>query len=310
MPFEEDIHYLLDPSPHHWKQRLAAAQRIGQQPLSERETREAARALIDVLEDVVPGDTRNEREAWCYRWLVFSPFLIAIFSAPLLGLLALCFQSDAASQTQTSAVTPPQELPEGLSIAIATLWGMGVLLPPIVRAALLGEEDRRINRLRAAAIEALGRIRAPEVCGVLAGCLFTANLSLARAARQALKQALPMLTPDHYGALESSVVPNLCRALLHSDDALALLVLEALGKMGDGRAVRSVEETVRRGRTEAICRAAEAILPVLRERQQQENDRRMLLRGSSQAVDTLHLLHALSTPEPPEQLLRPTQESP
>src|SRR5258708_3048363 len=124
MPFEKDIQRLLDPSPHHWKQRLAAAQRIGQQPLSERGTREAARARVDGLEDVVPGDTRNEREAWCYRWLVFSPFLIGIFSAPFLGLLSLCFQPDATSQTQTSAVTPPQEFPEGLGIAVAILWGM------------------------------------------------------------------------------------------------------------------------------------------------------------------------------------------
>lgn len=124
------------------------------------------------------------------------------------------------------------------------------------------------------------------------------NRLLNRAVARALPPILAALTPVHYGHLPDAIVPHLCKMLSLPDDALVMRVLEALEKMGDGRAVSAVAPIVTQGRTAAIRTAVQRILPILQERQQRENEQSMLLRASSAPAVS------------PEELLRPATHSP
>jgi hypothetical protein len=98
-----------------------------------------------------------------------------------------------------------------------------------------------------------------------------------------------------------------------TDEALLLVVLEALGRVGDGRAVLPVERLEKKGRTAQIRRAAAAILPILRDRQDKENAHATLLRASTTPNDAPNVLlrpaHFVQDGSPLE-LLRPVDNSP
>jgi hypothetical protein len=160
--------------------------------------------------------------------------------------------------------------------------------------------------VRVAAADALSRLCVPETCGVLAGALYDPRPAIRRAAAVGFRATLPRLTPEHYGALDTLAVPNLCRVLQHPDTSLALAALTALEKVGDGRALPFVARAAQRGRSPEARALAARVLPLLQERLRQEQDRRILLRGASAPpTDAAWLLRAADRSEPPEQLLRP-----
>ena len=83
--------------------------------------------------------------------------------------------------------------------------------------------------------------------------------------------------------------------------------LEALGKIGDGRAVYTVERLAARGKSSAIRQAAAQILPILQERQRAENAPGVLLRAANRpGSDVNNLLRPAeeAAPTDPQQLLR------
>jgi hypothetical protein len=168
---------------------------------------------------------------------------------------------------------------------------------PVVSVSL-SLDRKQNNRVRAAAAVALGRLQSVESVGALTTALYDHSAAVRRAAVPALKSALPLLTPEHYGQLGVQAIPNLCRALGHGDELLVLHVLDALEKVGDGRAVQPVEETATRGRTDRIRQMAIRILPLLQERQRQESASKMLLRA------------AVPTESAPHTLLRPVSAEP
>lgn len=85
--------------------------------------------------------------------------------------------------------------------------------------------------------------------------------------------------------------------------------MTALEKVGDARAIPTVRQAVRQWRwdTRENLVLAERVLGVLEERQRQETERGVLLRGAEQPVsDPAELLRAAAqTESKPEQLLRP-----
>lgn len=194
---------------------------------------------------------------------------------------------------------------------------MVVLLAPLIWPASLMWEDSRVNRVRAAAATALGHIGRPQSATALTEAAFDAPgmqqtvgcFKVREAASAVLAGVLLKLTPEHYGQLGSALVPNLCRLLYHPEDTIVLSSLTALEMVGDGRAVALVERVAEKGRNEAIRAEARRVLPVLLERQRQENDPHILLRAtqSPTAPPDVLLRPAVSQPETaPEQLLRPS----
>ena len=162
----------------------------------------------------------------------------------------------------------------------------------------------RDSRLRATAATALGRLGSVSSVALLARAALEPNARVRHAAEPALCACLANLTPQHIGQLEVDVVPNLCRllegarALMNQNSAraetLALDVLHALEKIGDGQAAPTVRKMINTGWTAPVNHAAKRLLPLLRARQQQETDQRGLLRG------------ATMPPSAPNTLLRPT----
>jgi HEAT repeat protein len=296
------IQTLCDPAAWCWKERVRAAHRLGTVRYDTEEKEEVTYALIDVVENQVPGDTRDERERGCYRWLFLSPFVLALICLLAGAAIQLLTGLPAASVDHHSH----ENSGESWWSAVGALLTVGViLLPPLIRAALIDWEDYRINRVRLAAVEALGKLCAPEAVGALAGELFRQNARLRHTAESALLETLPGLTPEHYGALPTNAVPNLCGALAHSNETLVVRVLEGLEKVGDRRALPPVARLAAQRRSAAVHDAAARLLPILEERKRQETDRRVLLRGAARPPEEeLLLVRPMSGTDPPEMLLR------
>ena len=161
-----------------------------------------------------------------------------------------------------------------------------------------------------AAVETLEILRLPEGAGALAKAARRKE-HLAHETRKALIQLLPTLTEAHYGRLPNNATPELCALLFdkNTSEHLITLTVEAIGKVGDGRAVEPIQKFAQSARTPKLREMVESILPVLTARREQENASSTLLRHSSAPpVDAGQLLRAASASAatPPEQLLRPS----
>jgi HEAT repeat protein len=191
-------------------------------------------------------------------------------------------------------------------------------LPFALPAVSYAIDEDRINRGRALAASTLGRLRVPESVGSLAYACTDSRLTVQWEARMALEQVLPLLTPEHYGQLPANTTLHLCSLLDDGDNKrtgwkqrpqLALMVLEALGNAGDGRAVPMVTQLIQRGVPDHIRTTALQVLPILEERRRQEEAAQILLRASNaegMGADVLLRPTAAQSTTPPEQLLRST----
>jgi len=253
---------LTDPSVRRWREREVAAWVLGRALLAPAQAETAARTLADVLEDALPPDTRRVWRGFA-RWLLLA-LLLSLPTALLFG--------------SRMGVEPPLLVMVAFFVLALIVLSALLVIPAPLLARSLAVEDQGLNRVRAAAATALGRMGAAGCAGTLAGALFDHSPRVRDAAKAALYTTLPVLTPDHYGALDSQAVPNLCRALNHAEERLVLAVLEALEKMGDGRALPHVARLAAGTRTSRIQQAAARALPVLQERRRQEQAPGMLLR--------------------------------
>ncbi len=166
----------------------------------------------------------------------------------------------------------------------------------------------RAAHVRAAAAGALGRLGLRESAGALAAACCERHSAVRASAAVALRKVLPSFRAEHYGQLRAEVVPNLCRLVDDRNEALALAVLDALGKVGDSRALPAVTRAAREGLTQQTRDAANRILPALIERERSETASGVLLRQArdpgTQAGELLR--SAQSAPEAcAETLLRP-----
>ncbi|HLK55695.1 MAG TPA: HEAT repeat domain-containing protein [Chthonomonadaceae bacterium] len=192
----------------------------------------------------------------------------------------------------------------------------------------LSIDNSHVNRVRRAAAIALGRLRFPESVGALARGAVDRNASVRQASAQALSIVAPLLTSEHYGKLEAEAVPNLCNALVYYEKGSRemdkdifpnfakrreeLELLEALEKVGDGRAIPTVQWIVQGGTDQDLRATARRILPLLLERERKEKEHQILLRGSeAPAASPEQMLRpaTINMTEPPEVLLRPTVQS-
>ncbi len=202
--------------------------------------------------------------------------------------------------------------------ALDFLPSMLVILTPLMIPLSLTFEIAKANnttKVRRAAIEALGKLAAPESAAIIATAYFDRWVTVQRSAARALEAVLPALTTAHYGQTQAETTPALCRVLEQTafrangvSEALPLALVEALGRAGDGRALAMVARVASEAQWGHVREAAERVLPVLRERQRQETDSGTLLRGSAPnagASDTLlRPAGSSSDTTAPEQLLR------
>ncbi|MCS6775213.1 MAG: hypothetical protein RMJ43_07950 [Chloroherpetonaceae bacterium] len=302
-----------------WRERAFAAWTLGQMDLAPSERSTAANALAHLITNRMrtSGTSLGSR---ALRALQRTAMLTtAGFTAVLLLFLFGCFVT-------SPLIDAEQLFWMFLSVPLAILGGLAcsVYVLPVVLPLSLALDAARNNFVRATAVTALGRLRVPERVGVLAHALADGNGRVRDAAEAALYAVLPLLTTEHYGRLPADTVPGLCKALGHlyhitpfagsvegtRREQLLVLLIEALGKVGDGRAAPLMEWLAGESMLPRVQSAAVAVLPVLRERQRQESDRDALLRAVSAPVATSQeLLRPVTgcTGGDPQQLLRPGQ---
>jgi hypothetical protein len=165
-----------------------------------------------------------------------------------------------------------------------------VALLPFIWLSYSISDANSLHSVQAAAVIALGRLRAASSVDEITEALHHHSGWVRRAAIAALPLVLPGLTPQDYGCLRARTIPNLCDTLNEQNVELDEAILEALAKVGDGRAIRRVEYMTRFGRTDDVRLLAERALPILRARQRREQDASRLLRPAAAPPDTGLLL--------------------
>lgn len=193
-------------------------------------------------------------------------------------------------------------------------------LPLTVLAFLIGAPLDRMHlaRIRAMAILTLGRRRDTCHLGLILRQYVEERGRVHRAAEVVLLEVLPLLGMPDAAMLPRDFVPNLCIALYRKErqvldytareEKLEVLLLEALSKVGDGRALPTVERIAQAGRTPLLRELAQSLVPILQERRRLEIDSDQLLRGATQpetAPETLLRPAQNEDVTPPDQLLRP-----
>ncbi len=288
----EDIQLLLDALCNlSWrgrKERDLAALLLGQVALTESQRQTCLATLLPFVERRMKSFSPNNLRTlgrWFCRSLPFSLLLLIWF------LIWSLTDSDFGIKGGSLF-----SLVVGLLILLAVFSGLTI---PFTLPLSLHLDNRKMARLCPAVI-ALGHLRAPESIVTLAGAV--TYKPLRTAATPALEQALAALTPDHFGALHSQTVPNLRAALDIADERLQATILEGLRHIGDGRAIRAVQRLADMGSI-----FAREILPILKARQEQENQSTMLLRAASAGTSASgHLLRpaGAASATDPQELLR------
>ncbi len=283
-PFQTLLNSLEHPEFFLWREQTVAAWALSQAVLHSQQKHTAAKVLQHVLKPARVSELRARLHQNSVGRVLFLYFLLVAY-------LAL----------------KPHDMHSNPVIIGILITGLAVslLFIPIAQVHF----DRCYNQLRVEATRTLGGWGLPQSAAILTA-LCGQRTTSARQVRQAALEALPVvlsqLTPEDYGLHGSEIVPDLCRLLFQSEEPLALSILEALGKIGDGRAVVPVQRLAAKGRTERLRAAAASILPVLEQRRNAENDPQVLLRASRVAHPSATLLRPASstTETEAQQLLR------
>ncbi len=295
----------------HWREVILSAWAIGQADLTKSQRIEAIKDLSTVLD--YGGLSKGE------QWLAFT--VLSVGGGSLWGVGSLVLLRFVI-QVMIPAACRGTKTCDLLPFVLLLPAAIPLFLTPVVMGTVQKHLYECNLRMRHEAASSLGSLKRPE--GVPALLRASQDAKFREGVGiWALRQTLPTLTfSEHYGALESYVVPNLCRLLrrpyqVHEEAQLNHLrvLLGALAEVGDRRAIETLEELAQRvgaqrATPQDIVQKTEAVLQILRERVARETEQATLLRGSEAPVvpETLLRSYEEKVDEPQEQLLRPTQK--
>lgn len=287
------INALMNLSEVRWRERAVAAWALGRVSLEESQKEEVVRLLCCVA--------ANEQMGAGKRLLKRS--VRAVLWTSLYGLLP--FGVDQLLVHLSKFEDPDSLMPSpGFLYLLLTYWGLCLLALTFPFASLFLDYNRNL-KVRKYSIRSLCRLGSPASIGTLAGLIKKPDMIVSAESETALKHLLPYLTPEHYPDY-SDATPHLCRLLGGADWPFSLQVLEALEKIGDGRAVEVIERLTKRGLHWKVQEEAERILPLLQERQRKEKDPRRLVRAADipEGLSTLLRPAAGNSPSEPQAFLR------
>ena len=217
-----------------------------------------------------------------------------------------------------------------IGVPLASFFLSIPLFPFGIAISAVTDNDNR-TKINALATLSLGRLGFVESVGALAKEGVNNSWEKATPAFEALLKILPQIGPEWRYQFPMETIPELSKLLSKLNflvlfqkhqfkkeedrkliEDLVLAILEVFEKAGDGRALKSVTDVTKEAMSEAVWKMAMALLPILKERAQMENDRHLLLRGSQAPARLNELLQpAMFTPEMKEgELLRPAQNEP
>jgi HEAT repeat protein len=165
---------------------------------------------------------------------------------------------------------------------------VGCLLNSTLAAPILGYMlvcDGRKNAVRAQAACSLGLLGCVEAVGDLALAMLDRNrpgcADVRDAARAALLHLLPMIGPEHYGALPTHTEAALVRLAESQQAGLQVPAIQALGHIGGSASVAVVTNLTREHHAKRVREAAAEALPRITARATRERDAARLLRPAS-----------------------------
>ena len=293
---------LRDSPAYRWRERTTATLALRQIAMTPTQARYAARVLGDIMnsEETLGLDAHRKRS------LAEARHTAGLVGAIIAGVFLMGFT------IQTGIM--PEWLHQVIFNFGLLLLGTSLLWLP----ALILLEQRRQIQMRIEGAVTLRTLKLPESVRAMA-VLAHSRKYYVSIAQEALIEILPLLTPEHYGRLETATVPELCLLLRNASVISGLLypaplceaVLNALAKIGDGRAVKPVQKFAEKCPVPSLRTKAAEVLPILLERKAREEAPGILLRGASApAAPGKELLRAASSaPETaPELLLRASQQ--
>lgn len=286
---------LMQNSERHWREKIIATWALSRARLDDRQRSRT----VSQLDNIIGKCGEAGSASWLSRvWN--SGLRVGKWILPLGiigGVIALFSMMNSASADRW--IPPLPYIALMLSSLIAFL---GVLLTPFVVPYSLMVDADHYHEVRAAAIRALRTLGGVESLDIVAKMALESSPMTSGPVRGTLAVLLSKLTPEHYGTLPASLIPDLCRILKYEaawlsasteNHTLAQRVSEALEKVGDGHAAIVVEKLLKSSVTPQLRAALLSALPILQQRRTNENAREMLLR------------HATMPPAPADQLLRP-----
>ena len=301
-----------------YREQIVAIWIAGRADLSTLQTKEVAKEIALSLD--YGGRTQGQWYRASFGRGIGIAFIWGIASTALdMGLIGLL---DAYSREIEDAYDSlPAFLREGIGWTLAiplSIVLIAPLLTPFIPFWRMVRSAINLGQVREECARTLGFLGGTE--GIPALLRVSQNSDvLAEVGRHSLLKTLPSLTFErHYGALESDVVPNLCRLLMPicvSDSAtfdhFQKAVLEAIEQVGDRRAVKAVSRlhdlyAKERSPNLTMMQETGRVLDVLQERERRETEQSTLLRGSEVPVQPETLLRSYegTMDTPPEQLLR------
>lgn len=274
---------LKAPLEDRWRERTVAAWAVGQWPLKAEQKAE----VTDILGRIIMNRQLGRTDRFVLR-LVFAIVRTALCS--LVTVAACGFVLLSGALWRGSGI---------LTLLAILLAGVSFILLACMPFLSFALDVHKNHQVRQLAVRSLGRLRQPLSTGVLANTIMDRNDNVSAEAIRAFRNILPLLSSTQYGQHDRETVPALCKLLFfyHCRPILRPFVVEAIGMIGGGEAVKPIEFVARTEKGTGSGKIAERILPILRERQQRENDPKRLVRAAS-APD-----------EPASLLLRPAQDS-
>ncbi len=243
---------LANYQPRYWHERVVAAWALGRMHLNEQEHDAAASMLLGILAE---DDSQTMAHS---VWVGLNWSLWTVLSASMLMAAAnlidqeIIFQFVGATAMCASTLTVPIAIHAGRN------------------------RTRRNHIQRAAAAEALGRLRSIASLEALADALFDDSIKVRESAALALRLILPDLGPRDYGKFEPSAVHALGRVLDTSDVLLVFTALEAIEKIGTPAAMPYVSRIVKTGQTPMVRDLAQRVLMTLEGRKRRQGDAEQL----------------------------------
>jgi hypothetical protein len=164
---------------------------------------------------------------------------------------------------------------------------------------------------------AIARFDDVRAVGALAEALEFKDKDVVPMAEKALICLLPRMKASDAALLSPTQRQSLNRALKGKNTALTLAILKAWEQVGDARAVEEVEKLAqgrgRGGRIPKVVEAAQECLPFLRQSAERQQIGSQLLRAADGNLTPADVLLRPAMPrastEPPDQLLRPTDDA-
>lgn len=291
---------LLRPSRLWPQERVVASWLIAHADWSEAQRGALSDALSLAVDKATKARRRNRNLLrWFQRGMV-SSFVLCL-TYVVLGLCRLLPNYMRFDSSYSPIVS--------ICLVTLTLSVAGAILGCCDTVSFSSLIDRfRLRHMRPA-VEALGQLGHPASLATI-GTAATFD-PLQDVAATALMQVTAGLRPEHYGALPQPSVPALCTALTAAAPETVPVLLQALAVIGDGRAIKPVENLAATDIRLDVRATATQLLPILHQRDQESKAASLLLRASASPEASQTLLRAVreqSTTDP-TQLLRATTAS-